>query len=345
MSTSNNHTFELNINYNGQFIFNPITYQDGSCMKIIVPQFDFQDMLTYLKRELPIRVHSLYYALPQNNNLGGMKAIKNDYDLDVMFDIAKVVGELQIFVSEHPIDISTILIPDDGSLEESFACVISEETKLKREERVAYLHQMVQRKNKREERIRFKLGRMKTSKPTTPYTQTNFNFLVHNNGQLVCNGGNPNYVNGWKMKITIPRMKMEELKQYLCNIVDRKIHALYYAVPDTGYSVIVKLRNNYDMHVMFDISASQGQLEIYVDHGGVDFIISRYICPNATLAAMMDHVITPYTSDNEDEKKIISQTDYTFDQMVEWAEQEHFENEEAKADERQKSIWKPRFYN
>ncbi|PWA36952.1 hypothetical protein CTI12_AA593870 [Artemisia annua] len=136
MSISNNHTFKFTINYTGKFILNPLTYQDGSHIKIIVPKFDFQDVLTYLKRELPTRVHSLYYALPENNTLGGMKAIKNDYDIDVMFDIAKVAGELQIFVYEHPIDISTILIPDDGSLEESFACVISEETKLKREERV-----------------------------------------------------------------------------------------------------------------------------------------------------------------------------------------------------------------
>ncbi|PWA51269.1 oligopeptide transporter [Artemisia annua] len=183
-------------------------------------------------------------------HLRGMKAIKNDYDIDVMYDIAKVAGELQIFVSEHYIDISTVLIPDDGSLEESFACVISEETKLKCEERVGYLHQMYQT-----------LGIQSSS-------------------------------------------------------------------------------NNYDMHVMFDISAAQGQLEIYIDHGGVDFIIAKYICPNATLAEMMDHVITEYTSDNEEGKKVIAQSDYTFDQMVEWAEQEHFENEEAKADERHKSIWK-----
>lgn len=95
------------------------------------------------------------------------------------------------------------------------------------------------------------------------------------------------------------------------------------------------------MHVMFDISASQGgQLEVYIDHGGVSFIIEKYVCPNATLAKMMDHVIT---SDNEDEKKIIGQSKYTLDQMVEWAEQEHFENEDAKADDRHKALWKNRF--
>ena len=57
----------------------------------------------------------------------------------------------------------------------------------------------------------------------------------------------------------------------------------------------------------------------------------------------MDHVITDYPNENEDGRKIIQQSDYTLDQMVEWAEQEHFENEEAKADERHKALWKNRF--
>ncbi|GJR78059.1 hypothetical protein Tco_0148844 [Tanacetum coccineum] len=137
-------------------------------------------------------------------------------------------------------------------------------------------------------------------------------------------------------------MKLEELKQYLFNIVDRKIHALYYKVPHTGFTNTVKLRNNYDMHVMFDISAAQGKLEIYIDHVGVDFIIAMYICPNVKLAKMMSHVITDYTSDCEDSKKEITQTDYTFDHMVEWAEQHHLENQEAKQVECHKVIWRNR---
>nr|GFA32736.1 Gag-Pol polyprotein [Tanacetum cinerariifolium] len=56
------------------------------------------------------------------------------------------------------------------------------------------------------------------------------------------------------------------------------------------------------MHVMFDISSAQGKLEIYIDHVGVNFVIAKYICPNATLAEVMNHVITDYTSDNEDER-------------------------------------------
>ncbi|GJZ93011.1 hypothetical protein Tco_0665076 [Tanacetum coccineum] len=49
-----------------------------------------------------------------------MKAIKYDYDTNVMYGIAKVVGKLQIFVSHNLIDLSTVLIPNNGSLEESF---------------------------------------------------------------------------------------------------------------------------------------------------------------------------------------------------------------------------------
>ncbi|GKC19248.1 hypothetical protein Tco_1021398 [Tanacetum coccineum] len=97
-----------------------------------------------------------------------MKSIKSGYDTDVMYDIAKVAGKIQIYVSHHPVDLSTELIPDDGSLEEAYA--------------------------------------------------------------------------------------------------------------------------------------AQGKLEIYIDHVGVNLVIAKYICPNATLAEMMNHVITDYTSDNEDEK-------------------------------------------
>ncbi|GJU91183.1 hypothetical protein Tco_1303606 [Tanacetum coccineum] len=68
-----------------------------------------------------------------------MKTIKNDYDTNVMYDIAKFAGKLQIFVSHNPIDLSTVLIPNDGSLEESFACIISEETKIKQQESLRLL--------------------------------------------------------------------------------------------------------------------------------------------------------------------------------------------------------------
>ncbi|GJR48834.1 hypothetical protein Tco_1316937 [Tanacetum coccineum] len=124
-----------------------------------------------------------------------MKQIKNDYHTNVMYDIAKVAGKLQIFVSHTQIDLSTVLIPNDGSLEESFA--------------------------------------------------------------------------------------------------------------------------------------AQYKLEIYIEHIGVDFVISKYIFPNASLAEMMNHVITDYSSENEGIIRHETQNDYTFNKMVEWAEQEHFEYEET----------------
>ncbi|GJX29209.1 hypothetical protein Tco_0237288 [Tanacetum coccineum] len=90
-----------------------------------------------------IRLTTLSYAL------SGMKQIKNDYHTNVMYDIAKVAGKLQIFVAHTPIDLSTVLIPNDGSFEQSLAGVISEETKIKLEESLKYLHQMQKRKNKK----------------------------------------------------------------------------------------------------------------------------------------------------------------------------------------------------
>ncbi|GJR01397.1 hypothetical protein Tco_0524381 [Tanacetum coccineum] len=259
MSTSSNTTFEFDVNHNGEFKLNPLTYQHGSLLNIYVPQMGFEDMVSYLKWKIPRQFNTLYYMLPPNYALSGMKQIKNDYHTNVMYDIAKVVGKLQIFISHTQIDLSTVLIPNDGSLEESFA------------------------------------GFINKTKPHTPYTQTVFNFVVHNSGQLVLDEkNNTMYVNGGTFNINIPRMKLADLKEYLLNIV------------------------------------AQYKLEIYIDHIGVNFVIHKYIFPNASLAEMMNHVITDYSSENEGIIRQETQNDYTSDQMVEWAEQEHFEYEETK---------------
>ncbi|GKB38470.1 hypothetical protein Tco_0883412 [Tanacetum coccineum] len=332
MSTSSNTTFEFDVNHNGEFKLNPLTYQDGSVLNIRVFQMDFEDTVSYLTWKIPRRFTTLYYMLPPYYTLSGMKQIKNDYHTNVMYDIAKVAGKLQIFVSHSQIDLSTVLIPNNGSLEESFAGVISEETKIKLEESLSYLHQMDKRKKKKIDYYELlgELGFINKTKPATPYMQTVFNFVVHNNGKLMLDHtNNTMYVNGGTFNINIPRLKLEDLKQYLINILGTKIHALYYKIPHNGFSITVKLRNNYDMHVMFDISSAQYKLEIYIDHIGVNFVISKYIFPNASLAEMMNHVITDYSSENEDIIRKVTQNDYTFDQMVEWAEQEHFEDEET----------------
>ncbi|GJZ12963.1 hypothetical protein Tco_0548193 [Tanacetum coccineum] len=153
----------------------------------------------HIRKAIPPRMDNPQPGRPKNTKRiksQGLKQIKNDYDTNVMYDIAKVAGKIQLFVSHHQIDLSTVLIPNDGSLEEAFA--------------------------------------------------------------------------------------------------------------------------------------AHYKLQIYIDHLGVDFFIAKYIFPNASLAEMMNHVITNYTSDSEDNKREVTQNDYTFNQMVEWAEQEHFEDEETK---------------
>nr|GEV35094.1 transposase, MuDR, MULE transposase domain protein [Tanacetum cinerariifolium] len=83
----------------------------------------------------------------------------------------------------------------------------------------------------------------------------------------------------------------------------------------------------------------KSKLEIYIDHVGVNFIIAKYICPDATLAEMINHVITDYISDNEKKE---TPAYYTIEQMIEWAEQKHLENEETKEDRRHEAIRKNR---
>ncbi|GKB35012.1 hypothetical protein Tco_0879954 [Tanacetum coccineum] len=51
---------------------------------------------------------------------------------------------------------------------------------------------------------------------------------------------------------------------------------------------------------------------------------------NASLAEMMNHVVTDYSSENEGIIRQDTHNDYTFNKMVEWAEQEPFEYEETK---------------
>ncbi|GJW69609.1 transposase, MuDR, MULE transposase domain protein [Tanacetum coccineum] len=127
-----------------EFKLNPLTYQDGSVPNIHVLPMDFQDMVIYLKWKIPRRFTTLYYTLPPNNTLSGIKAIKNEYDTNFMYDIAKVAGKLQIFVSHNPIDLSTVLIPNDGSLEESFAEAHDEEACLE-EQILSLMHRFADR--------------------------------------------------------------------------------------------------------------------------------------------------------------------------------------------------------
>ncbi|GJY67756.1 zinc finger, CCHC-type containing protein [Tanacetum coccineum] len=155
----------------------------SNILNINVQPMDFEDMVSYLTRKIPRRFTTLYYTLPPNNTLSCMKQIKNDYDINAMYDIEQVAGKLQLFVSHHQIDLSTVMFPNDGSLEESFA--------------------------------------------------------------------------------------------------------------------------------------------------------AKYIFPNASLAEMINHVITNYTSESKSDKIEVTKNDYKFDQVVEWAEQEHFEDEETKEVQRQ----------
>nr|GEW99362.1 oligopeptide transporter [Tanacetum cinerariifolium] len=82
---------------------------------------DLEKMVSYLKRKIRRRFTHLYYVMPPTSTIHGKKSIKSDYDTDVMYDIAKVTGKIQIYVSHHPIDLSTELISNDGSLEEAYA--------------------------------------------------------------------------------------------------------------------------------------------------------------------------------------------------------------------------------
>ncbi|GJU46175.1 hypothetical protein Tco_1203441 [Tanacetum coccineum] len=86
-----------------------------------------------------------------------MKAIKNDYDTNVMYDIAKVAGKLQIFVSHNLIDLSTVLIPNDGSLEQAFAEAHDEESCLE-EQMLSLMHRFADRFTRR----RLEINRLMT---------------------------------------------------------------------------------------------------------------------------------------------------------------------------------------
>ncbi|GJX67248.1 hypothetical protein Tco_0302975 [Tanacetum coccineum] len=103
-----------------------------------------------VQNEFPLAYHDeATHVIKFRRDISSTGGRLNDYDTNVMYDIAKVAGKIQLFVSHHQIDLSTVLIPNDGSLEEAFA------------------------------------GFINKTIPTTPYTQTNFNFVVYNNGQLV----------------------------------------------------------------------------------------------------------------------------------------------------------------
>ncbi|GJV38167.1 transposase, MuDR, MULE transposase domain protein [Tanacetum coccineum] len=118
---------------------------------------------------------------------------------------------------------------------------------------------------------------------------------------------------------------------------------------------IKAIKNDYDTNVMYDIAKVAGKLQIFVSHNPIDLrtvlipndgsLEESFYKANASLAEMMNHVITDYTSKCEDDKREVTQNDYTFDQMVEWAKQEHFEDEETKEVQHQITIRKNHILN
>nr|GEZ51167.1 hypothetical protein [Tanacetum cinerariifolium] len=143
MSTSSNTTIEFDVNHNGEFKPNPLTYQHGSLLNIHVLQMNFEDMVSYLKWKIPRQFITPYYMLPPNYALSGMKQIKNDYETNVMYDNAKVARKLRFFVSHTPIDLSTVLIPNNGSLKESLAALDGEA--ILEEQMLALMHRFADR--------------------------------------------------------------------------------------------------------------------------------------------------------------------------------------------------------
>ncbi|GKA44798.1 hypothetical protein Tco_0737594 [Tanacetum coccineum] len=75
MSTSSNTTSEFDVNHNGEFKLNPLTYQDGSVLNIHVFQMDFEDMVSYLKGKIPRGFTTLYYMLPPYYTLSARQSI------------------------------------------------------------------------------------------------------------------------------------------------------------------------------------------------------------------------------------------------------------------------------
>ncbi|GJZ25968.1 hypothetical protein Tco_0570221 [Tanacetum coccineum] len=101
-------------------------------------------------------------------------------------------------------------------------------------------------------------------------------------------------------------MKKESAREQMYNQMQKFMEDIYWEAPDLSRVLIL----------------NDGSLE--------ESFAAKYIFPNASLAEMINHVITDYTSEGEDDKREVTQNDYTFNQMVEWAKQEHFEDEETK---------------
>ncbi|GJV68758.1 hypothetical protein Tco_1484267 [Tanacetum coccineum] len=116
--------------------------------------------------------------------------------------------------------------------------------------------------------------------------------------------------------------------------IPRRFINLYYTLPPNNtLSGIIAIKNDYDTNVMYDIAKVYGKLQLLVSHYQID--LSKVMIPNNgsledSFAEMMNHVITNYTSKSEDSNREVTQNDYTLDQMIEWAEQEHFEDDEIK---------------
>ncbi|GJT68798.1 transposase, MuDR, MULE transposase domain protein [Tanacetum coccineum] len=103
---------------------------------------------------------------------------------------------------------------------------------------------------------------------------------------------------------------------------------MLFVIPSTNVVKLIGFTNDDGPIVEVDRGRMLHPLQVY-DRTSQEFH-NVGIFADGDLAQMMNHVITDYTSDSEEERKEVTQNDYTYDQMIEWANKEHFEDEETK---------------
>lgn len=101
--------FEIDVHYDGSFMYEPFRYADGIVLTFRVAKLDYNELVEYLVTQTGNQMLAMYYCLPEKTVSDGLVRLSNDSDVDVMFDVAYCYGKLAIYMEHYGEDISRYL--------------------------------------------------------------------------------------------------------------------------------------------------------------------------------------------------------------------------------------------
>ena len=141
-----------------------------------------------------------------------------------------------------------------------------------------------------------------------------FSLNVHHDGMFLFNP--LRYEHGQELLVETMHLSVGELTRYIEAQIGNVIEGLYYLLRTNDFNSIMKLRNDRDVEVFFDIADSYGTVQVYCEHLGVP--LDNYIQNDKEQPEEIDvdehrEEVLYDTEDHDNENKVFGEETETND--------------------------------